>query len=69
MTRYFVYIPGSRGPEAQIWDHDAMEAGDGKKKVATIGLPIKLNAMEQDLSIESLKVLYPVKVDDAKPSN
>lgn len=56
MSKYFVWVPSSLGPIAQIW-HDKQTDGNGKDQ-ATIGKPIAL-ADEDTRSLEELKQVYP----------
>lgn len=57
MTKYFVWVPSSLGPIAQIW-HDKQTDGNGKDQV-TIGEPHELHPTEYMIGIEELKVRYP----------
>lgn len=54
--RYFVWISGLRGPEAQIWDEEKKQR-DGKK-IVTLLTPIKLHAKD-DRPLDQLAKDYP----------
>lgn len=60
MKRYFVVIPGLRGPEGQIW-HELPQTGEGKKTVKCLFGPIEISASE---TIDSLMEGYRDKLAD-----
>lgn len=60
MKRYFVIIPGLRGPEGQIW-HELPHSGEGKKSVKCLFGPIEISASE---TIDSLMEGYRDKLAD-----
>lgn len=53
-NKYFVWISGLRGPEAQIWD-DKDKTADGKP-IKTLIKPIAFN---DDRNLEQLMKDYP----------
>lgn len=55
-VKYFVWIAGFRGPEAQIWDEDAGKDGNGKVKPTLF--KVALPTDRQDLSLNVLMELY-----------
>lgn len=57
MIKYFVWMPSTLGPIAQIW-HDKQTDGTGKAK-ETIGKPHELHPYEHTIGIEELKKRYP----------
>lgn len=58
MVKYFVWLPGLRGPVAQIWD-DKDKTQDGKPVKVLFGVEVSDNA-----KLDDLIALYPFK---AKP--
>lgn len=56
MPKYLVWVPGLRGPEAQLWA-DKQVNGEGKAKEP---LSIReLDQFEKHLSLEILRLRYP----------
>lgn len=54
--RYFVWVSGLRGPEAQIWSYkDMTQEG---RKIKTLADPVKLHPKD-DRSLDQLKMDYP----------
>ena len=53
---FFVWINGLRGPEAQIWTEDQV-SGEGKSK--SVLFKIKLNCIDEFLSLDRLAEKYP----------
>lgn len=56
--KYFVWLPGLRGPEAQLWD-DAVKTREGKLIKPLFGVEVSDNA-----TLEECVALYPF---EAKP--
>jgi len=54
--KYFVWIAGTHGPEAQIWDEDSGKDGNGKAKPTLF--KVALPTDRQDLSLNVLMELY-----------
>jgi len=59
MTKYFVWLTGLRGPEAQIW-HGQPITGEGKSKVSPI-FQQKLTDEEEKLSLDQLILKFKEK--------
>lgn len=62
MDKYFVWLPGLRGPIAQVWDEE-IKMVDGKP-VKTLTTPIALTDADFGFTIQGLSERYPYK---AKP--
>jgi hypothetical protein len=64
LPKYFVWISGLRGPEAQIWDEKDRYAN--QKKVETL-FKQELHPSEHLIGLNGLKERYPAPVSEAKP--
>jgi hypothetical protein len=66
MTKYFVWITGLRGPEAQIWsDNTVNSEGKAKPTLFKVRLPTDM----QDLSLNVLMILYEKDRPNDLPQN
>ena len=63
MPKYFVYVNGLRGPEAQIWDDE--HRYENQKKVQTL-FKQALKFDEHLHGLNALKERYPMPVSEAK---
>ena len=61
--KFLVYVPGLRGPEAQLW-HDDCTDGNGKSKIVLQRYEIKPSDSED---LDWLKVRYPFKEESIDP--
>jgi len=62
MTKYFVWLIGLRGPEAQIW-HDQPPTGEGKSRVSPI-FQQELTDEEEKLSLDQLILKFKEKAGE-----
>jgi hypothetical protein len=61
MTKYFVWIAGLRGPEAQFWDDDKKTADGKPVKTLTKPMPVPDNTGLAQCSAEN-----PIKINEAE---
>lgn len=54
--KYFVWVAGTNGPEAQIWDKDVAVSGEGKAKPCLF--KVALPTDREELSLNVLMELY-----------
>lgn len=66
MPKYFVWIAGLRGPEAQLWADQQVDGAGKTKEVLFIR---RLTANEQGLGLDFLAAAYPLARISASDDN